>query len=390
MIRKIACLNAIDQKGLDVFQYHNITENKDVADAWLVRSAKLHDQDFPSTLRAIGRAGAGVNNIPLDRCADEGIVVFNAPGANANGVSELVIAMMVLASRDIIGGVNWVQANRDKENITELTESEKRAFVGTELRGKTLGIIGLGAIGHLVANAAVGMGMKVIGYDPMIPVEYAWRLSRQVQHAETPEQAITQSDFVSLHIPLTDKTRQIVNKEQLDKMKTGAILLNFARDLLCDEDDVLDALESGKLRRYVVDFPNPKNVLFPNTIVTPHIGASTLESEEKSANMVAEDVKEYLEQGNIAHSVNYPAVSLGIQETETRIVALHRNRPNMITQISSMLGDAGYNIAKMISDSRGDYAAAIVDVNDCLDRDFIMQLIEHPDMLRIRVLHIDD
>lgn len=387
MDRKIACINKISDRGLALLRdNYEITAEPQEAHGWLVRSAKLHDSVFPKSLRVIGRAGAGVNNIPLDRCAEEGIVVFNTPGANANGVTELVVAGMILASRDVIGGTNWIREQGEIQDIAAAAEKAKAAFVGTEIRGKTLGIIGLGAIGHLVANAAVGLGMEVLGFDPSIPVQYAWRLSRSVKHIEKLEEMLPRCDYLTIHVPLNDKTRKMIGVKELALIKKGAILLNFSRDALCDEDAVLNALKDGKLRRYVVDFPNSKNVTFPNTIVTPHLGASTDESEENCAVMAVEEIQNYLDYGNIVNSVNYPDVSLGMLNSPTRVVVMHRNIPNAINRMASLFGDAGYNIEQMVSNSRGKYAAAIIDVSEPLARDFVLQLREHEEVLKVRVI----
>lgn len=388
MTRKIALLNAIAKAGIATLgEEYEITQDANEAQAWIVRSKNLHDMDLPEGLRAIGRAGAGVNNIPIDRCSEQGIVVFNAPGANANAVSELVIATAILASRNVVGGVNWVRDLDLNENIAETTEKGKKAFVGTEIKHKTMGVLGLGSVGHLVANAAIGMGMEVVGYDPAIPVQFAWQLSRRVRQASSMEEVLRQADFLSIHIPLNDKTRHIIGAKELAMMKESAILLNFARDQLCDEDAVLEALKANKLRRYVVDFPNEKNVTFPNTIVTPHIGASTDESQEQCAVMVAQELKDYLEHGIIKNSVNFPSVSLGYQEQPTRLIIIHHNKPNAITEMSTFIGKAGYNIDKMISDSRKNYAVAILDINQMVSREFIMDLLANPLIIKIRVLH---
>ncbi len=391
MDRKIACLNKISDKGLATLRdNYEITTDANEAHAWLVRSAKLHDAEFPQSLRAIGRAGAGVNNIPLDRCAEQGIVVFNTPGANANGVTELVIAAMILASRDIIGGTNWVRAQEATEGIAAATEKAKSLFTGTEIRGKTLGIIGLGAIGHLVANAAVGLGMDVQGFDPSIPVEFAWKLSRQVQHNAKLEDMLPKCDYLTIHVPLNDKTRKMMGTKELALLKPGAILLNFSRDELCDEDAVRRSLEERKLRRYVVDFPNAKNVTFPNTIVTPHLGASTDESEENCAVMAVQEIMDYLDYGNIIHSVNFPDVSLGALSTSTRVVVMHKNVPGTINKITSLFGEHGYNIEQMVSNSRGQYAVVMMDVKPPVTHEFLEQVNHNDEILKIRVIQKED
>ncbi len=390
MDRKIACLNKISDKGLAILRdNYEITTNPEEAHAWLVRSAKLHDATFPDTLRAIGRAGAGVNNIPLDACAEKGIVVFNTPGANANGVTELVIAAMILGSRDIIGGTNWVRAQAADAGIAAAAEKAKSQFSGTEIRGKTLGIIGLGAIGHMVANAAVGLGMDVQGYDPSIPVEYAWKLSRQVEHNAKLEEMLPKCDYLTIHVPLNDKTRKMIGTKELALLKPGAILLNFSRDELCDEEAVRSSLEAGKLRRYVVDFANEKNVTFPNTIVTPHLGATTDESEENCAVMAVEELMNYLDYGNIVNSVNFPDVSLGRLSSSSRVVVMHRNVPGTINKITALFSEHGYNIEQMVSNSRGQYAVVMMDVLPPLTREFLENLNLYDEILKIRVIQKD-
>lgn len=387
MERKIACLNKISDKGLAALpDNYSITKNQEEAHGWLVRSAKLHDTAFPAGLRAIARAGAGVNNIPLDRCAEQGIVVFNTPGANANAVSELVISTMILSVRDILGGMNWVRSLPADETIAAAVEKGKGAFVGNEIRGKTLGIIGLGAIGHMVANAAVGMGMKVLGFDPAIPVQYAWRMSRQVKHIAKVEELLPQCDFLTVHVPLNDKTKNLLDTREIAMMKHGAVLLNFSRDVIVNEEAVQQALEDGKLRAYVVDFPNPLNINFPHTLVVPHLGASTEESEENCATMAVDELRHYLDEGNIKNSVNFPAVSLGPLTAPTRVVVLHRNQPKVITKISGLIGDAGYNIEQMVSGSRGAYSCAIFDITTPMDRAFPLQLEAEDDILKVRVI----
>ncbi len=390
MTRKIACLDNIHRKGLALLNSgYKLADDSQTADAWLVRSRKLQDDELPSNLRVIARAGAGVNNIPLERCSEKGIVVMNTPGANANGVSELVIACMVLASRDIIGATLWLDEHKFDANITAAAESVKKNYSGTEIKGKVLGIIGLGAIGHLVANAAIGLGMHVLGYDPSIPVEYAWRLSRQVEYMAKLEDMLPRCDYLSIHVPLNEATEHLIDKRELQLMKKGAILLNFSRDALCNELEVLSALESGKLRHYVCDFPNEDNLLFPRTIVTPHLGAATLESEENCSVMAVEQVMNYLERGNIVNAVNYPDVSLGMLHAPTRVVVMHRNVPAAIQKMSALFGSSGYNIDQMVSSSRGAYAAAIFDVADSPDEQFVRELEAYDDILKVRVIRKD-
>lgn len=388
MKRKVATMNKISPKGIQEFgEMYHITDNVEEAQALLIRSKDLHNMEFPKELRAIARAGAGTNNIPLEVCAEKGIVVFNTPGANSNAVSELVMAMIILSTRDIWSSIDWVKKNQDDDNISKNAEEAKKSFVGGEIRGKTLGVIGLGAIGYKVANSAIGLGMNVLAYDPKMKLEVALRLTRKVETTESIDEIFAKSDYISVHVPLNKFTKKLIGEKEIDKMKDGVILLNFARDEIFDEEVVGKALESGKVAKYVVDFPNNLNTKFKNTIITSHIGGSTNESEENCARDAAIEVKRYLETGNIVNSVNYPDVSLGELEHDTRIIVLHRNKPNVITNIASMLGEGGYNIQKMASDSKGDYAAALIDVTEHVEREFMMKLMESPNILRVRVLH---
>lgn len=389
--RKIACLNKIAPCGLELFgDNYSLTDDLSVADAWLVRSANLLEKELPDPLRAIARAGAGVNNIPIQRCSEEGIVVFNTPGANANAVAELVTAAMICSARNLVSGINWVRSLEASADIAERIEKGKSSFQGTEVRGKKLGVIGLGAIGYRVANDAVGLGMEVYGYDPMITPQFAWQLSRSVRHVTSLPEMLSQVDFLSIHVPLKDDTRHMIGKAQIDLMKDGAILLNFARDGLVDEDAVAAALASGKLRCYTVDFGNPRNVTFPNTIITPHLGASTEESEDNCAQMAVKQLRDYLDLGTIENSVNYPAASLGHMTCATRVVMLHRNVPNVINRATSLFGAAGHNIEHMVSSSRGNYSCALFDLAEPMRREFAMQLKEADDILKIRVIHNDN
>lgn len=320
------CLNQIAQTGLDQFTRDYVqVEEIEEADALLVRSAALHDMEFPKSLKAIARAGAGVNNIPLGKCAEEGIVVFNTPGANANGVKELVLAGLLLAARDVIGGVNWVQSERMNEEISKLAEKQKKQFAGHEIEGKKLGIIGLGAIGVRVANAATHLGMEVLGYDPYISVDAAWNLSRSIRHITNVDDIYKECDYITIHVPLLDSTRKMINAEAIEKMKDGVVILNFARDLLVDEDAVALALKKGKVKRYVSDFPNPTTAGAKGAIVIPHLGASTEEAEENCARMAAKELRNYLENGNIRNSVNYPNCDMGVPSYPARVAICHRN-----------------------------------------------------------------
>ncbi len=383
--RKIYCLNNISHVGTDAFREgYELTDNVDEAAGIMVRSAKMHDMEFPEGLRAIARAGAGVNNIPLDRCAEAGIVVFNTPGANANSVKELVIAGMLLASRDIIGGAKWVEDNADNPDVGKAAEKAKKAFAGNEIAGKTLGVVGLGAIGWRVANAAVALGMKVIGYDPYISVKNAWHLSPQVTYSTSLEDLAAKSDFLTVHVPAGDKTNGMISADVIAHMKEGAVLLNFARNTLVDEEAAVAALESGKLSRYVSDFATPVTVHAEHAIVLPHLGASTEEAEDNCALMAAEELQDYLDNGNITNSVNYPAINLGVCETVSRVCVLHRNVPNMLTQITGFFGKAGLNIENMANKSRGDYAITLLDISEKMPSDTAAQLLSIDGVIRMR------
>ena len=383
--RNIFCLNQIARVGTDQFRPgYTLVDSIDTAAGVLVRSADMKDTVFPAGLRAIARAGAGVNNIPIDRCTEEGIVVFNTPGANANSVKELVLCGLLLASRDVTGGIRWVQENRGDENIAKATEKAKKAFAGHEIAGKTLGVIGLGAIGVLVANAAVSLGMKVLGFDPYMSVKSAWSLSPLVKHAEKAEDVYQASDFLTIHVPATASTKGMINEEVIRQMKDGAVLLNFARDLLVDEQAVGEALKAGKLKRYVTDFPNPVSASLPGAIVIPHLGASTDEAEDNCAVMAARQLQDYLDNGNIHNSVNYPEINAGVCETEARVAILHRNIPNMLSQITSFFGSQGLNIENMANKGRGDYAYTLLDLSHPMPRDTVERLKEIQGVIRVR------
>lgn len=383
----INCLNKIASIGLDGFTAdYNVDASFDEADAVLVRSAKMHDMEFGANLKAIARAGAGVNNIPLDVCAEKGIVVFNTPGANANGVKEAVIAGLLLASRDIVGGINWVQSVKDDENIAALAEKTKSQFGGTEIKGKKLGVIGLGAIGVLVANAAVSLGMEVYGYDPYISVKSAWSLSRGVKHISSVEDIYRDCDFITVHVPLMDSTKENINKAAFDMMKDGVVILNFARDLLVNEKEIGEALASGKVKCYVSDFPNPTTAGMPGAIVIPHLGASTEESEDNCAVMAVNEIREYLENGNIINSVNYPACDMGVCGKVGRIAINHKNVPAVISQITSILGAAGINISDMMNKSRNDFAYSLFDLDSAVTSDVVAKIEAVEGVIRVRVI----
>ena len=382
---KYHCLNPIAQVGLNFLsENYEKVENVQDAEAVLVRSASMHDMDLGKNVVAVARAGAGVNNIPLQKLADEGIVVFNTPGANANGVKELVLAGMLYASRDIVGGIDWCVANKDDTNIAKTAEKEKKHFAGTEISGKKLGVIGLGAIGVLVANAATHLGMEVYGYDPYISVNAAWSLSRNVKHISNIEDIYKECDFITIHVPLMEATKKMVNANAISMMKSNAVVLNFARDLLVDEEAIVKALEEGKIRRYVSDFPNPTTVGAKGCIVTPHLGASTAESEDNCAIMAVREIRDYLENGNIVHSVNFPDCSMGGCTTAGRIGILHKNVKGMIGQYTSVLGDADINVSDMTNKGKGDYAYAILDLDSPISEEVIAKLEEIEGVIRVR------
>ena len=384
---KYHCLNPIAGVGLDKFsdQYAKTDDIKE-ADGILVRSAAMHDMELPDSLLAIARAGAGVNNIPLDKCAEKGIVVFNTPGANANGVKELVIAGMLLASRDVVGGIEWVKENQADENIAKSAEKAKKSFAGTEIQGKKLGIIGLGAIGVKVANVAKHLGMEVYGYDPYVSVDAAWNLSRDVKHVLNVEDIYAECDIITIHVPLMDATKGMINKEAIDQMKDGVILLNFARDLLMDEKAVLEGLKSGKIRKYVSDFPNATTAGQDGCIIIPHLGASTEESEDNCAVMAVKEMMDYLENGNIINSVNYPKCDMGVCTQAGRVAIFHKNIANMITKFTACFGDNGINISDMTNKSRGEVAYTMLDIETPASAEIIQKLQSVEGVFRVRVV----
>lgn len=381
------CLNPIADVGLNLFSadYAKVDDIKE-ADAVLVRSASVHDMDLGDKVVAIARAGAGVNNIPLDACAEKGIVVFNTPGANANGVKELVLAAMLYASRDLVGGIEWVQNNKDDANIAKAAEKEKKNFAGTEISGKKLGVIGLGAIGVLVANAASNLGMEVYGYDPYISVNAAWSLSGTVKHITNIDDIYRECDFITIHVPLLDSTKKMVNADAIAKMKSNVIVLNFARDLLVDEEVMVAALEEGRVKHYVTDFANPTVAGKKGCIVTPHLGASTAESEDNCAIMAVREVRDYLENGNIVHSVNFPDCSMGACVTAGRIAILHKNVSGMIGQYTSALGSANINVSDLTNKGRGDYAYSLIDVDSPVTDDVVEALKAIDGVLKVRII----
>ena len=384
---KVNCLNPIAACGLNLLPAdYEITEDFADADAVLVRSAVMHDMELSDKLLAVARAGAGVNNIPLDKCAEKGIVVFNTPGANANGVKELAIAAMLLAARDINGGINWVRANADDENIAKSVEKGKKNFAGTEIMGKKLAVLGLGAIGYRVANAASALGMKVYGYDPFLTPAMAMNISHHVTFCDKMETALANADYVTIHVPALDSTKGTLNKDTLAMLNDGAVVLNLARDILVNDADMAAALESGKIARYVTDFPNPAVMKMKNVIAIPHLGASTDESEDNCAVMAANELKDYIENGNINCSVNFPACDLGPATKPARVCVLHYNKPSVISSFTSFAGENGINIDDMISKSRGDYSYAIFDLNAPVSDDFIKKTEALDGVIRVRVI----
>ncbi len=384
---KVNCLNPIAAVGMDLLDdNYAVTEDFAEADAVLVRSAAMHDLELSENLKAVARAGAGVNNIPLDQCAEKGIVVFNTPGANANGVKELAIAGLLLASRDIVGGVNWVQQEKADPNIAKSVEKGKKKFAGTEIAGKKLGIIGLGAIGGPLANAALNLGMTVYGCDPFLSVDAAWNLSGQIKHVKNREEIYKECDYISVHVPLNDDTKHMINAETLAMMKDGVIILNFARDLLVDDDAMEAVLKSGKVRKYVTDFPNAKSANMEGVIAIPHLGASTEESEDNCAVMAVKEIMNYMANGNIVNSVNYPNCDMGVCSTAGRVTVCHKNIPNMITQFTAVFANAGVNISDMTNKSKGEYAYTMLDVDSAVT-DALVDAIQAIDgVIRVRVI----
>lgn len=381
------CLNPISKVGLDGFTNdYTKTEEIEKADAILVRSASMHEMKLPENIQAIARAGAGVNNIPLQDCAEQGIVVFNTPGANANGVKEMVIAGMLLASRDIVGGVEWVKQEKDNENVGKLAEKQKKQFAGCEIKGKKLGVIGLGAIGAMVANTAIYLGMEVYGYDPYISVDAAWNLSRDIHHIQNVEDIYRTCDYITIHVPLMDSTKGMINKAAIDEMKDGVVLLNYARDLLVDEDAVLEALKAGKMKKYVTDFANPKVVGAEGTIVTPHLGASTKESEDNCAVMAVKEIRDFLENGNVKNSVNFPNCDMGVCTGAGRVTICHKNIPGMLGAFTTVMGNAGVNISDMTNKGKGDYAYTMMDLESEATEEIVKALEAVDGVLRVRII----
>lgn len=386
-MRKIHCLNKISKCGTDLLtEEYELTDVVEEAQGVLVRSASMHDMEMPKGLLAIARAGAGVNNIPLDSCAEQGIVVFNTPGANANGVKELVLAGLFLSSRDIIGGIEWCQKDKDDLNIAKAVEKEKSAFAGCEIKGKKLGVIGLGAIGAEVANAAAALGMEVYGYDPYISINAAWGLSRDVKHITSADTIYGECDYITLHVPLMDATKGMINDQTIAEMKDGVVILNFARDLLVDDDAMAKALDSGKVRKYVTDFPNPKSANMKGAIAIPHLGASTEESEENCARMAVKEMMDYLENGTIHNSVNFPNCDMGVCRVASRVAVFHKNIPNMIGQITGAVAADGVNISDMTNKSKGKFAYTLLDLENKIQDTTVQKLNAIDGVCRVRVV----
>lgn len=387
-MRYIHCLNNISKKGTDQLpEDYQLTDDINQADGIMVRSAAMHDMEFSDNLLAIARAGAGVNNIPLDRCAEQGIVVFNTPGANANAVKELVLAGMLLASRDIIGGIDWCKEHADDADIAKAREKAKKAFAGNEIKGKKLGVIGLGAIGALVSKAAIDLGMEVYGYDPFLSVNAAWRIDNAVTHVTDVNEIYRTCDYITIHVPATDDTKGMVNEEAVAEMKDGAVFLNFARDTLVDNAAMAAGLESGKVARYVTDFAVPEVMKMKNAIVLPHLGASTEEAEDNCAIMAAKELTAYINNGIILNSVNYPVNNMGgIRAGIARVCVLHENVPAILSKITAILGDANVNIANMANNGRGNNAYTLIDVEDDIDDGTKQALAAIEGVRRVRVI----
>lgn len=384
---KVNYLNKISPKGTALWtDSYQETDSADDAQAILVRSAAMHEMNFGNDLLAVARAGAGVNNIPLARCAEEGIVVFNTPGANANGVVELSLCGMLLGCRDVIGGINWVQSIKGEGDIAKKVEKGKSKFAGNEIINKRLGVIGLGAIGGPLANAARKLGMEVYGCDPFISIDAAWHLDSNIVRVNTRDEIYSQCDIISLHVPLLDDTRKMINAEALSKMKDGVIILNFARDLLVDDNAMEEALKSGKVKRYITDFPNDRTANMEGVVAIPHLGASTEESEDNCAKMAVKQVMDYLENGNIKNSVNYPACDMGICTKPARIAILHKNIPNTISTYTSVMANDGINISDLLNRSKGEFAYTMMDLDSVPSQNAVDELRSKEGVIRVRVI----
>ena len=383
---KVHYLNKISKKGTVLFtQDYEPTEKMDEADAVIVRSAAMHELTFSDKLLAVARAGAGVNNIPLDRCAEEGIVVFNTPGANANGVVELALCGMLLGCRDVIGGIEWVKTVKDDPDVAKKVEKGKSQFAGYEIKGKNLGVIGLGAVGGPLANAALQLGMTVYGCDPFISIDAAWHLDQHIVRMKTRDEIYAKSDIISLHTPLLDDTRKMINADAISKMKDGVVILNFARDGLVDDEAMEQALKSGKVKRYITDFPNASTAGMEGVIAIPHLGASTEESEDNCAKMAVRQVMDYMENGNIINSVNFPSCDLGIRRKPTRLCILHKNIPNSIGNFTAAISEENMNISDMVNRSKGAYAYSMFDLDEIASDELVGRIEKIDGVLRVRL-----
>ena len=384
----IHCLNNISKYGTDLLpESYELTDEFDKATGILVRSAAMHDMEFPESLLAIGRAGAGVNNIPIDRCAEEGIVVFNTPGANANAVKEIVLCALLLGSRGIVDGIEWCRENADDENIAKAAEKAKKAFAGREILGKKLGVIGLGAIGAEVANAAIDLGMDVYGYDPYVSVGAAWRMSSAAHHVTNLDDIFRECDYITIHVPAMESTIGMIDSHACSLMKDGAVFLNFSRDTLVDNAAMAEALESGKVHAYITDFAVPEVMSLEGAIVLPHLGASTAEAEDNCAMMAVRELVDYIDNGNIKNSVNYPACDMGVcPEGASRVAVFHDNIPNMVSQITTAFGEGGVNIDNLTNKSKGDHAYTLLDLSQAAPDEAIGKLRGIEGIRRVRVV----
>lgn len=381
---KAYCLNKISKVALSTLKAPDKTVDKiEDADSILVRSQDMHDMELPESVLAVARAGAGVNNIPLDDYAKKGVVVFNTPGANANAVKELVLCALFLGSRDIIGGNKWVIDNVNDPAIAKSAEKAKSQFAGNEIYGKTIAVLGLGKIGVLVADACANLGMKVVGYDPYLSIANAMKLEKEVEYVETVQEAVKEADFITVHIPAMDATKGMLNKEVFAKAKPGVTILNFSRDSLVNDDDLLEAMSNGVVKKYITDFANSKVVKMEKAIVLPHLGASTDEAEDNCALMAVNQLKDYLENGNITNSVNFPATNAGIKYAAARICILHTNVPGMIAKFSSLVSDAGGNIITLVNKSKGEYAYTIIDVDKSIETELLKKV---EGVLKVRII----
>lgn len=391
-MRYIHCLNNISSHGTDLLdpEKYAVCDSLEEAEGILVRSAAMHDMEFPAGLRAIARAGAGVNNIPLDRCAEEGIVVFNTPGANANAVKEIVLCSLLLGSRGILEGIDWCNENADDENLAKAAEKAKKQFAGHEIKGKKLGVIGLGAIGAEVANAAVDLGMDVYGYDPFVSVSAAWKISSPVHHITDLQDIFRTCDYITIHVPAVKDTIGMIDAHACSMMKEGVVLLNFSRDTLVDNAALSIVLDSGRVKKYITDFATPEVMKMKNAVVLPHLGASTAEAEDNCAIMAVREMVDYFENGNITNSVNYPACDMGVcPKGMTRLAMLHRNVPNMIAHITTVLGYDNVNIANLMNKARGDHAYTLVDLNQPASDEAMEKMRAIDGVRRVRMIYTD-